>query len=137
MQLTTINEKALIDVATLLVGPQATAAILAVYQLVDRSQAEAYAQGVLQGQADVEQSTLDAWDAGYDQGEADGLADIEKASDDGYIAGVRDARARPAEADRNVAEILAYEAEKDYDEFDEAIARDSGDEQPNAGVGLY
>lgn len=141
MRLTTINEKALIDTATLLVGEQAAATILAVYQLVDQSQREAYELGVLDASEGFDKATAFAFDQGYDHGydqaEAEFEAEVEEARDNGYIAGVRDARARPAEADANVAEIMAYQAEQYYDGFDEAIARDSGDEQPNAGAGLY
>jgi flagellar biosynthesis/type III secretory pathway protein FliH len=122
----TIHEKTLIDVATLLVGPQATTAILAVYQLVDKAQAEAYELGHTDAQQGVEEATADAFDQGYELGEMEGqavaLTDIEArveaAGDLGYIKGVSDARARPADADEIVADICAQSAEELYDYFD-------------------
>jgi hypothetical protein len=75
-----------------LVGPQATAAIIGLYQLIDTAQKEAYDQGVLQGQANEDEAASDAWDIGYDHGLNDGRA----MADDAYIQGVADARARPA-----------------------------------------
>jgi hypothetical protein len=120
----TIHEKTLIDVTTLLVGPQATAAILAVYQLVDKAQAEAYELGTHDAQQVFAATQDQAWDAGYEQAERDNNADA--AYDTGYITGVADARARPAEADENVAEIVEAAAEEAYE--DEGTAEEWCDE---------
>lgn len=122
----TIHEKTLIDVATLLVGPQATAAILAVYQLVDKAQAEAYELGHYDACERNEEDIDAAFDAGFDAGEAEGqavaLTDIEARVEDagelGYIRGVSDARARPAEADEIVADILDDASEDAYGDDD-------------------
>jgi hypothetical protein len=133
MIVSTINQDALLQAATFLVGPQATNAIVGLYQLIDRLQKEAYDLGVNVGETNVDQREADAWDLGYDQGEEDGM----QMADDAYVQGVADARARPETADEKVAMIaeksLLDAVEEDYfSEYDEANVQDSGDE--NCGM---
>jgi hypothetical protein len=53
------------------------------------------------------------------QNEVEGARDT--AWDAGYLKGVADARARPAQADRIVQEIIADSAAAYYDELEEAV----------------
>jgi hypothetical protein len=106
MRIVTMNEDALVQAATFLVGPQATNAIIGLYQLIDRLQKDAYDLGVNVGETNIDQAEAEAWDLGYDQGEADGM----EMADDAYVQGVADARAWPEVADEKVAFLCDKDA---------------------------
>lgn len=108
MILENVNTYALGLASELVVGSEQSARILAVYQVIDRAQHEAYQAGLAEGSA----QTADAYDTGY-------------------LDGVTDAQVDPEYADEVVAEIVADAAEYAINgEYDASNVRDSGDEQP-------
>ncbi len=119
MRAIAVNELALIKAANFVVGPEATNAIINLYQLIDMTEKASYDLGVSVGETNIEQATAEAWDAGYDTGEADGM----EMADDAYVQGVADARARPEDADEKVA-MLAEKSLLEAVEDDEEIPFD-------------
>jgi hypothetical protein len=115
MRIVNINEDALFDAATFLVGAQATDAIIKLYQLLDKATVAGYELGKLDGERNMHEATNASFDNGYEYGHFDGLTEamtdintkLDTANDDGYVQGVSDARARPSVADENVAEIIS------------------------------
>jgi hypothetical protein len=122
MNLTTLNEDALMQAATFIVGPDATNAIIKLYQLLDRTSYAGYELGRVEGKEAAEDNINEAFDNGYELGQDD----LEDASDDGYLDGVRDARAQPALADQIVEDILIARGLEAL--YDEGLVQDSGDE---------
>lgn len=154
MILENVNTYALGLASELVVGSEQSARILAVYQVIDRAQHEAYQAGLDEGMRAAEDAIDAAFDNGWDHGEAHS-----DAYDTGYLDGVKDARVAPEHADEVVADIVAeaaahaingeLEAEQDAPftmsqflnqsdleaararaEYDPSNVCDSGDEQP-------
>jgi hypothetical protein len=129
MNFTTINEQAMIDAATAIVGAEATNAIIRLYQLLDKAMYDGFELGQLEAQKDVEAQVDEAWDHGYDTGEADSLAEGQEKAEDAYVDGVADARARPELADAVIEQIIAERAKYAINSgYDASLVTDSGDE---------
>lgn len=129
MNFTTINEQAMIDAATAIVGAEATNAIIRLYQMLDKAMYDGFELGQLEAQKENEVLLDEAWDHGYDTGEADGLADAQQQAEDAYVDGVADARARPELADAVIEQIIAGQAKHAINgEYDASLVTDSGDE---------
>jgi hypothetical protein len=128
-----VNVEALGRAAEALVGPQATAAIFAVYKLIDQAMFDGYTLGRIDAERNVEERLDAAFDNGFEEGFAEGYFTTEESIsskwDEGYLEGVGDARARPAIADETVADIISDLTQNAINgEFDIDNVTDSGDE---------
>lgn len=119
-----VNEIALLQAATAVVGQEATDAIVRVYKAIDQAMFAGYQMGQEDTMESVDERLDAAFDTGFNEGlEADDEIDDEEdtgntmfdhAYDEGYVSGVADARSRPAVADQNVQDIINDGASEHY-----------------------
>jgi hypothetical protein len=123
-----MNPFALDAALELVGGPELVQRVGKSYHLIDDLLQKAYAAGAADTMA-VAAKASDAdevitWKEGYDVGYTHGAEGVANSDyDEGYADGVHDARLHPAEADRNIADMLAPDIDE-ADLFDAVIAMD-------------
>lgn len=137
MQYESLNVPALQSALNLLLGPQGTEVVAKMYFAFNGAMENAAQEGFRKGfqaaeavaKEDAEQNIEERIDAAFDNGFMQGSAQAEEDADDAYIRGVADARARPAEADDNVQDIISERGAYAINgEYDASLVTDSGDE---------